>query len=248
LDCSAWRELPRLDWLGKGRLTVIHIGRRDPMTAKFTFAALSRPAFLSLLLGSLALSSVGCGASSSAPNLTITSIGQNQCWQQGFTQAWMSRNGNGDVDVVLVDPAAEQVLNGNPVSCPVCQVMHIRVLWSPTKDMKAVVSNASVKWYVIGHPQQQDHLEYSGIAFVSMEEGDNSTTTMKIRNAVLNPSSRHGQLTDPVGASKLEGTFVAREDSARVGKVLNGVKTALSASGEDTHSRMAGAVGTVESK
>lgn len=209
------------------------------MTAKFTFAALSRPATLSLLLGSLLLGSIGC-AESSTPNLTITSMKQNQCWQQGFTQAWMSRNGNGDIDVVLVDQATEQAMKGSTDTCPVRQVMHIRVLWSPTKDMKAVVSNASVKWYVISQTQEKDHLEYSGIAFVSMQD-DQNHSTLKIRNAVLNPSGCHGQLCDPVGPSKLEGTFVAREDSVTVGKVLNGLRTALAASADATGPRVAGA-------
>jgi hypothetical protein len=198
------------------------------LKTRLVFRALSRPSpVLLCLLGLLPFGSFGC-AGSSAPNLKITSIGQNQCWEQTFTQAWMNRNANGEYDVVLVDQATEQAMHGGSFPEQVRQVMHIRVLWSTTRDMKAVVSNASVKWYVIGKSHPQDVLEYSGLAFVYMDEGDDHTT-LKIRNAVLNPSTRHGQLTDPVGSSRLEGSFVARQNQENVNKVLASLKTTLAA-------------------
>src|SRR5436305_1031124 len=120
------------------------------MKMKPTFRALSRSAPVLLSLGIMALGIVGCGASTSPPDLKITSIKHDQTWQQGFTQAWMNRAATGELDVVLVDQASEQAMAGTAITAPVRQVMHIRVLWSPTREMKAVVSNASVKWYVIG--------------------------------------------------------------------------------------------------
>ena len=134
------------------------------MKTTFPLPARSRRTTLLLMLGLLPLGSLGCATTTPPPDMTITSINKNETWKQGFTQAWMSKNSNGDFDVVLVDQACEQAMNGAPMSAPVRQVMHIRILWSPTRDMKAVVSNASVKWYVIGRSRPEDVLEYSGIA------------------------------------------------------------------------------------
>ena len=44
--------------------------------------------------------------------------------------------------------------------------MHIRVLWTPSREMKAVATNAAIKWYVISDSSPQDYLEYSGTGFV----------------------------------------------------------------------------------
>ncbi|HET6247390.1 MAG TPA: hypothetical protein VFE47_06830 [Tepidisphaeraceae bacterium] len=187
--------------------------------------SLSTPTLLALALA-LPLSSVGCA---SAPELTLTSIDHSQCYRQGFTQAYTSRDANGDVDVVLLDQASEEALSGKGASNPpVRQVMHIRILWSPTSDMKAVVSNASVRWYVIGRSNPQDVLEYSGIAFVSMDQNDDDCK-LRVRNAVLKPSGNHGALNDPIGPSRLEGTFTAHADPGKVNRVLGTLKTTVAA-------------------
>jgi hypothetical protein len=124
----------------------------------------------------------------SSPQLTVTSIDHNQSYRETFTQAYTRVDPNGDTDVVLVDGATEKALDGHADPSAVRQVMHIRVVWEPTRDMKAIVSNATVNWYVIHQGQPQDVLEYSGIAFVSMDEGDD-TTTLNVRNATLKPSN-----------------------------------------------------------
>jgi hypothetical protein len=175
-----------------------------------------------LLLLALACFPLGCAT---APDLTLTSIDHRETYRQGFTHAYSRLDANGDTDVVLVDQATQQSLDGQPSAAPVRQVMHIRIVWSPTRDMKAVVSNAAVKWYVIGRQQPRDVLEYSGIAFVSMNQDDNGAT-LRVQNALLKPSANHGTLTDPVGPSRLEGTFVAKSDGGRVNQILSDIKTA----------------------
>jgi hypothetical protein len=190
------------------------------------FAARSRHlALFMLALALLPVAPFGCIA---APELTISSINGNQTYKQGFTHAYTRRNNNGEVDVVLIDDAAKQALDTGATTAPVRQVLHIRILWSPTRDMKAVVSNAAVKWYVIGSAQPQDLLQYSGIAFVSMQE-DEDSVTLKVQNATLKPTGAHGNLTDPVGQSRLEGTFVAYQNDEAVTKVLNGLKASVAA-------------------
>jgi hypothetical protein len=206
------------------------------MNIHATFAALSRPA-LAAILCLLPLASMGCG-SAGPPSLTITSINQNQVWTQEFSQAWVGHNKNGDVDVVLVDECTQKAMSGAQSTAPVRQVMHIRVLWCPTRDTRAVVSNACVKWYVIGRSGPQDMLEYTGSAFVYLNEEDGSTT-LKIRNAVLNPTTRLGQLTDPVGPSRLEGTFEAQPNSQIVNRILSDLKTAQAAAASTPLPRVA---------
>jgi hypothetical protein len=197
------------------------------------FPALSRSAIL-LALG-LGLSCATMGCSHSAPSLTLTSIEHNQSYQQGFTNAYTGKNANGDIDVVLIDDATDQTMKGTAVTSPVWQVMHIRILWSPTRDMKAVVSNAAVKWYVVKCSKSCDLLEYSGIAFISLKEDDDSTT-LRVQNTLLKPTGNHGTLTDPVGACRLEGTFVAHQDAGAVEKILSHVKTAVAAGSAKTPS------------
>lgn len=189
------------------------------------FTALSRYRLLLLTGVIVTIGNFGCANSH---ELTLTSLEHRQSYSQGFTQAYACRNVNGDIDLVLIDRASEQALNGAPDATPVRQVMHIRVVWAPTRDMKAVTSNASVKWYVIGRSRPRDLLEYSGIAFVSFQDGD-ATMTFNVRNAQLTPSGNHGNLIDPVGKSQLEGTITAQNDSQAVDKILASMQTVLTA-------------------
>jgi hypothetical protein len=174
----------------------------------------------------LPLASIGCASS---PELMVTSIEHSQSYRQGFTQAYTCKDPNGDVDVVLLDKAAENAMNGTADSAAVRQVMHIRIVWAPTSDMKAVVSNASVKWYVINQIHPQDILEYSGIAFVSMDSDDDAAT-LRVQNAILKPSGNHGNLNDPIGSSRLEGKFTARIDPHKVNQILADLRSTVAAS------------------
>ena len=166
-----------------------------------------------------------CGCASE-PMLTVTSIDHQQCYRQAFTQAFTSKDANGDTNIVLIDRATEQSLSGDKITSPVRQVMHIRMVWTPTHDQKTLAPNAAIKWYVIGCAQHPDILQYTGIAFVNLSE-DDTTSTLRIRNAVLKPTGAHGSLTDPVGSSRLEGTFIAHHDRQTVEKVLSDIRNAV---------------------
>ena len=181
--------------------------------------------FVLLALCIMPLLSFGCASSH---DLTITSLDHHQCYRQGFSAAYANRNENGDLDVVLIDQAMEQSLSQSTITSPVRQVMHIRVVWAPTRDMHAVASNAAVNWYVMGQSEPQGMLQYSGIAFVSLDEQDDATT-LSIRNATLAVTGNHGKLIDPVGTSKLEGTCIAHQDKAKVEKILHDINMAVAA-------------------
>ena len=172
------------------------------------------------------------GCASPQQQIMLTSQRQNQAYEPQFVSAYTTEDGGGDTDVVLLDRAAEQLLAGHAAESPVQQIMHIRVLWTPNRDLKpdhTSASNATVHWYVLStNPQAADVLEYAGTAFVAVEPTGNGTE-LKIRNASLRPVACRGTLCDPVGASTLHGTVRATANRARVRAALSGVRTLIAA-------------------
>lgn len=172
-----------------------------------------------LFVGACSMLVAGCASSS--PELTLTSVAHQQTYSQRFAHAYARRDDNGGTDVVLVNDDAG-------ASAPVRQVLHVRVMWDPTRQTKAVASNAAVHWYVIGRGQAQDLIQYDGAAFVYSSVATDGTVTLTLQNATLKPTGdAHGALIDPVGASKLEGTIVARPDAAKVTQLLGEMHTTL---------------------
>ena len=70
-------------------------------------------------------------------------------------------------------------------------------------------------------------LEYTGAGFVRLAETA-AGTEVTIRNATLKPADSASQcsLNDPVGPSRLTGTFIAKKSSKRVTALLAEVKHA----------------------
>ena len=201
------------------------------MKNPLTMASLFRG---TILLGALALGTLGAGCSSEPPHpqLTLTSADHGRPFTQQFSSAYISRNPDGESDLVLLDRAAEQAMGGAPVDSPVRQVLHLRVLWNPNHDQKAEHSsgsNATIRWYVMGNTPQSssDILEYSGTAFVLVEDTDNGTD-LTIRSATLKPVACRGELQDPVGVCSLAGAIHATSNRQRVRDALNCVRTVVS--------------------
>lgn len=182
---------------------------------------------------------MGCSSGPPPQELTLQSAQRHQVFIQQFANAYLGREGDGDVDIVLVDRAAEQQLDGKQSDAPTRQVMHLRVLWNPKRDQKAdhnSASNATVHWYVMGNTpaSESDVLEYAGTAFVSID--DSSPAELTIRNASVHPVACRGDLCDPVGPSIISGTVFARQDRQRVRQVLTGIRTVVAtANGYPTH-------------
>jgi hypothetical protein len=188
---------------------------------------LTFPGTVSILTTLLAISLAG-GCAGHAGGVTLTSMRTHECFDQGFADAYLSHNENGDVDIVLVDAATADVLAGNTPKSPVRQIMHVRVLWQPERDLKvtdAAASNATIHWYVMsGKPQGM--LEYSGTAFVSTTSFS-ELVRVHIQNAQVQPLPCSAALHDPVGPSKLEGTVYAHDNPQVVTQLLNEVRTAV---------------------
>ena len=174
----------------------------------------------------------GCSSTPPQQELTLQSAEHNQTFIQQFSSAYLSREGDGDVDVVLIDRAAQQHLAGQQSAAPTQQIMHLRILWNPKRDQKAdhnSASNATVHWYVMGNTPatETDVLEYAGTAFVSID--DSSPAELTIRNAAVHPVACRGGLCDPVGPSIISGTIFARRDAKAVRQALTGIRTAVAA-------------------
>ena len=94
------------------------------------------------------------------------------------------------------------------------------VLWNPKRDQKAEHnsgSNATIHWYVMGNTPESscDILEYSGTAFVLVNDSEDGTD-LTVRNATIKPVACRGTLQDPVGSCTLSGTIHATENRPRV--------------------------------
>jgi hypothetical protein len=182
---------------------------------------------------------IGCAGGPPQQELTLESAEHHQTYIQRFSNAYLSREGDGDVDIVLIDRATQKRLDGKPDNAPTRQVMHMRVLWNPKRDQKTdhnTASNATVHWYVMGNTpaSEADVLEYEGTAFVSID--DSSPAELSVRNATVHPVACRGELCDPVGPSVIYGTIHARQDGRRVRDVLAAVRTVVAAaSGMPTH-------------
>jgi hypothetical protein len=170
----------------------------------------------------------GCTGGPSS-QLTVTSNG-SQNFVQTFAIAYYSQDSDGDTHIILMDDAARRTLDGETVAVPVRQVMHIRVLWKPSRDLKAdhnSASNATIHWYVIGNsPKASGVLEYAGTAVVVLEAGDRSTE-LSIRTGSFHAVACRGALRDPLGPASLRGTVRATESVARVRLALKSVKSAV---------------------
>jgi hypothetical protein len=174
----------------------------------------------------IAATTLSAGCAGHAGGITLTSMRTHEKFDQGFSDAYLSHNANGDLDVVLIDSATAEALAGHQSSAPVRQILHLRVLWQPERDLKVTDSaacNASVHWYVMrGNPKGT--LEYTGTAFVSTSSFSD-LVRVKVQNAQVRPMPCSAALHDPVGPSKLEGAVFAHEDARIVSQLLSEVNT-----------------------
>jgi hypothetical protein len=186
---------------------------------------------LSLSAGALA----AAGCSSQTSNLKMTSINKKQCFDQTFTEAYLSKSDTGDTDVVLIaDPQPTQPEDLHKPLSPEAnadvprQVVHIRIYWKPVTGTKAdhpANTNASVHWYMIGTtPEHPSVMEYCGSGLVTVDESDD-TATLLVRRAWMKASNHCGSMCDPLGPCLLDGKISAKIDSQEVKSILATLKT-----------------------
>jgi hypothetical protein len=95
-----------------------------------------------------------------------------------------------------------------------------------TKTDSPTATNATMSWYVFDDSRQPRLIEYRGAAFVEVERKDGQTL-LTVRNATLKPTTRIGDLTDPIGPAKVDGKIVAQNDKMRVEDVLSETRATI---------------------
>jgi hypothetical protein len=181
----------------------------------------------------------GVGCAKQSADLRLTSLESKVCFRQEFTKAYVSKGEDGNTEIVLVSDEtaggsqddSARVAAGTAISpgTDVRQVMHVRVLWKPqrgTKQSHPSFTNAGLHWYVLGGKSPTDVLEYTGAGFVALSDTPVGTQ-VTIRNATVKPvDNPRCSLTDPVGPSKLTGSFLATRSAKRVNDLLAEVRSA----------------------
>jgi len=179
-----------------------------------------------LLLSAIGLSA-GC-SSAVSQDLIVTSHKSGQAFTQHFAEGYLNRDSHGDTDVVLA------VDTDHPDGRPgvLKQIMHIRVMWRSDRSTKwegAPDTNASIRWYVFtDHAGQPEMIEYAGTGTVTIHD-DKDRPTVTVENAQLHPAFSQGELNDPIGPSKFEGTFATVTNRQRMDELLSEVRTTLAA-------------------
>ncbi|MGD1278623.1 MAG: hypothetical protein ABR964_15530 [Tepidisphaeraceae bacterium] len=201
-----------------------------------------------IILGTMACG--GC-ASHADGNLHLISLDHGRDFCQNFSEAYVSRSPTGDVDIVLVQDGIQPAQHDDPTK-PLTpqprvlprQFVHLRVFWKPLghKADHPASTNASVQWCLLGNgPAGKSVLEYGGSGLVVLDDGPNGTT-VTIRTAWLKAVSQRGDMTDPMGPSRLQGSIRAIKDPDRVAALLAEMKAALGTMSEVQASQRATAV------
>ena len=200
---------------------------------------------LSLLFLPFSFALAGC--SSKTPTLVVHSDAKKVAYAQTFSQAVAGQTEDGAFQFVLVSddarpPAAPKRLSlkkdpdptprlDPSANMPLHQVVYVKVLWRPmTGTDRSIGSNAAVDWYVLSDTAggTRDLLEYSGSAFVTVTpKGD--VTKVAIRGGSIRPRSVLGGFTDPIGPARIEGSFTAINDGARLREVLTATRARTAA-------------------
>ena len=173
---------------------------------------MNKALFLHCVLPLLSLGLFMGGCAGPSTNLTVTSLRNHQAYQPQFSRGYAGRSEQGDLDVVLVRDGGQ-----GAAAAGVRQVVHVRVLWKPMKGTKLdhpAATNAAIDWYVFGpggagSGGAPGMVAYTGAGFVSVQQA-NGLVTLTVRNATLRPTAREGDMVDPIGPARLQGTVVAR--------------------------------------
>src|SRR3954452_10907999 len=140
-------------------------------TASFSLRAPAAALLLALFAG-------GTGCAQNSADLQLTCLERDARFTQHFSEAYVSKVGEGNTEIVLVNAPTESAGQaGDRAIQPtgVRQVMVVKVLWRPehgTKQAHPSYTNAGLHWYVFDQPGRPgapaDVLEYTGAGFVDL--------------------------------------------------------------------------------
>lgn len=161
----------------------------------------------------------------------MTSDNSNRQYLQQFSRAYYTQSAGGEYEIILMEdgistaPAkASGPIASSAATAPLNQTVHIRVQWRPMRGSKAdapTATNAVINWYVRSNDVgSSDHLHYRGAGFVQVY-GSDPKMQFAVRNAHLELTGSSGKLGDPLGPSRLTGTFIAMRGDAQVTSALS---------------------------
>jgi hypothetical protein len=167
------------------------------------------------------------GCTSHGGTLELEPAGSDRVLTQSFSNAYITQSSGGEYEIVLVDHAEykrqnpKKPLQSQPLA-PTRQVMHLHLYWRPLTDMtrSPAAVNAAIDWYVLGSDATEDVVLYEGAGVVTVE-GSGKQREITITEGAVRPRESRGAMQDPIGNSRISGTFTADVNRTRVREILN---------------------------
>ncbi|HEX8322919.1 MAG TPA: hypothetical protein VF595_03305 [Tepidisphaeraceae bacterium] len=159
-----------------------------------------RTAAAALLLSALA----GCASNDGMTHLSVQKADGGDPYTASFERALFTESPNGSTDLILLSSGG------------VRQVVHIRVLWQPTRTIRidsASAGNAMIDWLVSA--SDKDRVVYGGSCWAKVSV-DGDEAEVDLREAAVSVRHVDGQMTDPLQRANLSGKFVAKRADASV--------------------------------
>jgi len=193
---------------------------------------------------SLAASLVGCSGSRSS-DLSITRKQTGEVFLNTLPTGIAEVHETGVVDLVTQCRTSA----ATPDCPPVHQTLHVRLLWKQGHTIKdhnrQVSENAALHWYVTPAGRSDGAtapamVEYHGTGLVRIDR-DDQTVTLHIEQSDLRPARVVGAISDPLGATTITGTLVARIDPRQTTAALEELRATVAAarSGGDRQASLA---------
>jgi hypothetical protein len=186
---------------------------------------------------------VNAGCASHGGILELEPAGTDRVLTQDFANAYVTQSSGGEYEIVLVDHAEykrqnpKKPLQPQPLA-PTRQVMHLHLYWKPVTDMTRTPAavNAAIDWYVLGSDAAEDVVLYEGAGVVTVE-GAGKQRVITITEGAVRPRESRGAMQDPIGNSRISGTFTADVNRTRVREILNEMRETEAGSGAHAASR-----------
>ncbi len=171
------------------------------------------------------------------PTLTFISADKKHILTEKFSEGYATQSGDGVYDIVLVSTGLKPTevsgsgsLLAPSYSLPLKQTVHMRIFWRPVRGSKPTscgcATNTVIHWVLQSQSQPTDQpptdiLEYNGTGFVRVSPVQkNRAFEMRIVSATIEPGSKIGNLSDPLGPANLYGLIEVKSDDAKVKAVL----------------------------
>lgn len=187
-----------------------------------------------------ALAFTGCSSDDGMARLNVRQNATDEKFVASFERAMFTQTG-GQTDVVLLSGTGQSAAADGAIanSNSARQVVHIKVLWQPTRTIRVdspSAGNAMIDWQVIAG--DSDRVSYAGSCWAKVSV-DGDEATIDVRQANVSVKQVTGRMTDPLKHATIDGVFVAKRSDATVRSYISD----LQGTTQVTSLSMAGAAG-----